>query len=162
MMKARSSRRTFIRKTGVALSAPLAAAAATVPASAAPDSPAASRLETLEDLEAIRVLNQAFARLVNAGDAGYLGVDASIRRIAMHEFGWRDAIEFAPDGTSARSVIHCVVDIETPISPSCPLVEMALEQGGGVVKRSETGVFELACVKTAASWSITGSTYRSL
>ena len=43
--------------------------------------------------------------------------------------------------------MHCTVEIETAIGPSCPLVEMAREQGGGVVMRSEAGVFENAYVR---------------
>jgi hypothetical protein len=159
--KASSTRRSFIRKTGAALSMPLAAAAAAVPVSAAPDDPAASRIAMLEDLEAIRVLNQAFARQVNAGDAGSLGIDSSIRSISAQEFGTRDVIEILPDGLAAKSLLHCIVEIETAIGPSCPLVEMAREQGGGVVKRSETGVFENTCVKRDGIWTIERAAYRS-
>lgn len=160
MIKARSTRRSFIRKTGAALSVPLAAAAVTVPMSAAPTDPVGSRLAMLEDLDAIRVLNQAFAKLVNAGDAQYLGVDASVRRVSPHEFGIHDVIEFLPDGLTAKSVMHCVVEIETVIGPSCPLVEMAREQGGGVVRRTEAGVFENVCVRRDGGWSVERSTYR--
>jgi MoaF N-terminal domain len=158
--KVASTRRSFIRKTGAALSMPLAAAAATGSVSAAPDDPAASRIARLEDLEAIRALSQAFARQVNAGDAGSLGIDASIRNISAHEFGARDVIEILPDGLSAKSLMHCIVEIETAISPSCPLVEMAREQGGGVVKRSETGVFENTYDKRDGIWTIERATYR--
>ena len=160
--KAASTRRSFIRTTGAALSVPLAVVAATVPVTAiAGDDPLLARLGMLEDLDAIRVLNQAFARQVGAGDAASMGIDASIRRVSPQEFGQRDVIEIAPDRQRATSVMHCTVDIETAIGPSCPLVEMAREQGGGVVTRSETGVFELVCVKRDATWTIERSTYRS-
>ena len=161
-MKAESTRRSFIRKTGVALSAPLAAAAAVVPVrvDARGDSPA-DQLARLQDVNAIRALNQAFARQVNAGDAETLGIDASIRDVKADDFGERDLIEVAPDRQTATSRIHCTVQIETLIGPSCPLVEMAREQGGGVVRRSESVIFENVYVRHDGVWTIERSRYRS-
>jgi hypothetical protein len=49
------------------------------------------------------------------------------------------------------------VDIETLIGPSCPLVEMARQQGGGVVRRSN---FESVYVKRDGVWKIRRSSYR--
>ena len=58
--KSRSTRRSFIRKTGAALSVPLAAVAATVPASAVTDGdPLTARLAMLEDVNAIRSSSSA-------------------------------------------------------------------------------------------------------
>ena len=161
--QASSTRRSFIRKTGVALSAPLAAAAAAVPVRAeVPGDSLAEQLARLEDVNAIRALNQAFARQVNAGDAEPLGIDPSIRNLSAQEFGERDVIEIAPDRQTATSVMHCAVDIETLIGPSCPLVEMARQQGGGVVRRAETGVFNIAFVMRDGMWTIHRATYRHL
>jgi hypothetical protein len=162
-MKAPSTRRSFIRKTGAALSAPLAAAAVVVPARAgeANDS-RAHQLARLEDVNAIRSLNDAFARQVNAGRAEALGIDPGIRNVTTGDFGERDAIEVARDRRTATSLMHCTVHIETPIGPSCPLVEMAREQGGGVVRRSETGVFEHVYARHDGVWTIERSTYRNL
>jgi hypothetical protein len=162
-MKARSSRRSFIRKTGVALSAPLAAAAAAVPAHAeAPGDSLADRLARLEDVNAIRALNHAFARQVSAGEAQTLGIDASISGVVASEFGEHDVIDIAPDRHTATGLMHCAVTIETAIGPSCPLVEMAREQGGGVIRRTEEGVFENVYVRRDGAWSIQRSTYRQL
>ena len=162
-MKASSTRRSFIRKTGVALSAPLAAAAAIVPARVeASSDPLVEQLARLEDVNAIRALNRAFARQVNAGEAGTLGIDPSICDVRADDFGERDAIEVAADRQRATSRMHCTVQIETPIGPSCPLVEMAREQGGGVVRRSETGVFDLSYVMRDEQWVIERATYRHL
>jgi len=159
--KAQSTRRSFIRKTGAALSAPLAAAAVAVPvrADASGDS-LAERLARLEDVNAIRALNEAFARQVNDGGAEVLGIEPGIRNVTTGDFGERDAIEVAPDRQTATSLMHCTVQIETAIGPSCPLVEMAREQGGGVVKRTETGVFENTCVKRDGAWTIERAAYR--
>jgi hypothetical protein len=159
--KVRSTRRSFIRKTGVALSAPLAVAAAVIPVRAdAVDDSLAGRLARLEDINAIRELNQAFARQVSAGDAQGIGIDPGIRDVMASEYGEHDVIDVAPDRETATGVMHCTVEIETPIGPSCPLVEMAREQGGGVVRRSETGVFEIAYVRRDGTWIIQRSTYR--
>jgi hypothetical protein len=159
--KSASTRRSFIRTTGAALSVPLAAAAAAVPAGAVADSdPLLARLAMLEDVNAIRALNHAFARQVNAGEVDGMGIDPSIRNVAAQEFGEHDVIEVAPDRLTATSLMHCTVQIETVIGPSCPLVEMAREQGGGVVRRSETGVVENVYVRRDGVWTIQHSTYR--
>jgi hypothetical protein len=161
-MKAESTRRSFIRKTGVALSVPLAAAAVVpVRADASGDS-LAERIARLEDVNAIRALNDAFARQVNDGDAEALGIEPGIRNVTTGDFGERDAIEVAPDRQTATSLMHCTVQIETAIGPSCPLVEMAREQGGGVVRRTEAGVFENVYVRRDGMWTIQRSTYRAV
>jgi hypothetical protein len=160
-MKTASSRRSFIRKTGAALSVPLTAAGALVPArAAADDDPVATRLALFEDTSAIRALNQAFARQVSAGEAETLGIDPSIRNVAADNFGERDAIDIAADRQTATGRMYCSVEIETAIGPSCPLVEMAREQGGGVVRRAENGVFENVYVRHDGVWSLERSTYR--
>jgi len=156
-----STRRSFIRKSGAALSAPLAAAAAVVPVrGTAVADPLAERLALLEDIDAIRGLNQAFARQVSAGAAGPLGIDPSISDVAAHQFGEHDVVEVAPDRQTATAVMHCSVQIETVIGPSCPLVDMARAQGGGAVRRSETGVFDIAYVSRDGVWAIERATYR--
>jgi hypothetical protein len=159
--KAASTRRSFIRKTGAALSAPLAAAAAVVPVRAGGDAdPLGVRLARLEDEYAIRALNQDVARQVNAGGAAALGIDPAIGTVAADDFGRRDAIDVAPDRQTATSLMHCTVQIETVIGPSCPLVEMARLQGGGVVRRSETGVFENVYARRDGVWMLQRTTYR--
>lgn len=141
-----STRRSFIQTAGAALSAPLAVAAATVPSSAAPagDDPNA-RLAYLEDLDAIRTLNHEFATHLNA---------------SPDSFGEHEVVDIASDRQTATGQLHCRLQIETEIGPSCPLVEMARQQGGGVVRRTEQGVFELAYVRRDGVWKIERSTYR--
>ena len=56
--------------------------------------------------------------------------------------------------------MHCIVDTEEVIGPPCPLVEMAREQGGGVVRRTERVVFEHTYVKQEGVWKIQRSTHR--
>jgi SnoaL-like domain len=171
--KAAPTRRSFIRTTGAALSVPLAAVGATLPATLVADGdPLLTRLGMLEDVNAIRALNQAWARHVNAGedeaiaalfsDASAARIDPSIRSVAAAGFGEQDVIEVAADRQTATGLMHCMVEIETAIGPSCPLVEMAREQGGGVVMRSEAGVFENAYARRDGPWTIERSTYRRL
>ena len=155
-----STRRSFIQATGAALSVPLAAAAATLPASTVANvDPLAARLAMLEDVNAIRALNQVWARHVNTGEDQT--IDPTIRSVAADGFGEQDVIEIAPDRQTATALMHCTVEIETVIGPSCPLVEMAREQGGGVLRRTEAGVFENAYVRRDGIWKIRRATYRS-
>ena len=59
--------------------------------------------------------------------------------------------------------IHTLVGgyfAESALDPDCPLVEMARQQGGGVVRRTERGVFENVYVKRDGSWKIQQSAYR--
>jgi hypothetical protein len=158
-----STRRSFIRTTGAALSVPLAAVGATLPATLVADGdPLLTRLGMLEDVNAIRALNQEWARRVNAGEEEKAIADAGIRSMASDGFGEQDVIEISPDRQTAIGVMHCTVEIETVIGPSCPLVEMAREQGGGVVTRVETGVFENVYARRDGIWKIQRSAYRSV
>jgi SnoaL-like protein len=149
-----ATRRSFIQTAGAALSAPLAVAAATVPASAVPVVDDANlRLAYLEDLQAIRALNQEFARhYANPG----------IRGITPDPFADHDVIDIGPDRQTATALIHCTVHMENEIGPSCTLVEMAKQQGGGVVRRSEAGVFEHTYVRRDGIWKIQRSSYRPM
>ncbi|HEU4617143.1 MAG TPA: nuclear transport factor 2 family protein [Gammaproteobacteria bacterium] len=182
-----STRRSFFWKAGAALSAPLAFAASGAKASAVrsevgPDSTV--RLALLEDVDAIRRLNQAYARHVISGDhealaalfvdraasqaalfvdlAGDFEAGSELRSVSSEHFGEHDVIDVAPDGKSATARIHCAVELEAPIEPRCPLVDMAREQGGGVVRRSGRGVLENEYAKLDGGWKIRRCLYRSV
>ena len=166
-----STRRTFIQTAGSALSVPLAAAAATAPAAVGGDGdPLKARLAYLEDLGAIRALNQEYARHVNAGDRDAIGVlfvnpsdpqvDPDIRSMTPDGFGEQEVIDIAPDRETATAQLQCTVHVESAIGPSCPLVEMARQQGGGVVRRTERRVFEHAYVRREGVWKLKRSTAR--
>lgn len=162
-----STRRAFFSQAGAALSAPLA-----VTAAVADDGDGlATRLRHFEDMSAIRALNEAYARHVNAGahdEAAKLfavpaeaHVDAAVRHLSTHGFGGHDEIEIADDGETATARIPCTVRIEIPIEPSCTLVDMARQQGGGILRRSEQRVLENAYVRRRGAWKIARSAYRS-
>jgi hypothetical protein len=56
-------------------------------------------------------------------------LDAGICGIVADDFGEHDVIEIAAARQTASAPLHRMVRTETAIGPSCPLVEMAREQG---------------------------------
>jgi hypothetical protein len=98
-------------------------AAALVPGQANMEDPLAARLALIEDIDAIRALNRAFARQVNAGQPRKW-VSTRPSGVALQEFSERDMISLSPDRQAAVCMMHCVVELETAIGPICPLVEM--------------------------------------
>jgi hypothetical protein len=173
-MKAKTvaTRRRFFWQAGAAaLSAPLAVSSAYASIGDAEDTEALkARLATLEDVNTIRELHQAYARLINAGareaaadlfaDPREAQIDASIRNLSADRFAEQDFIEIAADRKTAIARIHCTVELETAIGPSCTLVEMARLQGEGFLKQSERRVLESSCVKQDGVWKIARSVYR--
>ena len=174
---ATSSRRSFIRTAGVALPASFAAVGAGV-ASAVPLNAAAAgesleaRLARLQDENAIRALNQEYARHVNAGRRQALTslfaepagaqLGPEVRGVAPHGFGEHDRIEIAPDRQTATASIEVSLNAGTAIAPDCTVVQMAREQGGGVIERTDNGVFENTYVKRDGVWKIQRSTFRAV
>jgi len=166
----RSTRRLFFWQAGAALSAPLAVATAQASArSVGGDGRLQARLAAFEDVDAIRGLHQTYARLVNAGAHGEIATlfaepestqtDETIRTLLGHAFGAHDVIEVAPDRKTATARIHCTVETETAIESSCTLVEMARQQGEGLLRHSERRVLESAYVKRDGVWKIARSQY---
>ncbi len=164
-----STRRSFIQTAGAALSVPLVAASASVDAAEEPN-PLAARLAHLEDLNAIRALNHQLARHLTAGtgdpiaavfaDPANARINPEVRGLVPDGFGDLDTIDIAPDRQVATAVLHYTVHVETPIGPDCPLVEMARQQGGGIVRRTEHRVFEHAYVRRDGIWKIQRSACR--
>lgn len=169
--KTDTARRRFFRQAGAALSAPLAVAAMPASGADAEHEALKARLAALEDERAIRELHHAYVAHLNAGarDAaeplfpGLAGTapDERLRGVSAGPPERRDVVEIAADGRAAVARVHCIAQIETPIEPDCPLVRMAREQGGGVSRRSESGVLEYACVKRNGAWKILRATWRS-
>ena len=165
-----STRRRFFWQAGAALSAPLAASTALGEGSSG--DAAHERLAALEDERAIRALNQQYAELVAArayaelaalhAEPSAFRLEERVRAIVPDSFGAADAIELAPDRATAASRIRCVVHVETAIGPSCTLVEMARQQGDGVLKSTERRVLEHEYVKRGGVWKIARSSYRAV
>lgn len=168
-----STRRAFL-KNGTMLAAPLAAVAA--PAAVMADGELKQRVALLENEAAIRELHQAWLRRVNTGldagmnsgigtgvgDAGVVAaaipeaasLDASVRTITADHSGQPDAIEVAADGKNAAGRFHCLVEIETSITPDCTLAQMAHAQGSGFVRRTERRVLHAEYVKSSGVWAM--------
>jgi hypothetical protein len=72
----------------------------------------------------------------------------------MDGFGEHDAIEIAADRATATARTHCAVQMEEAIGPNCTLVEMAREQGDGVLRREEKRVLVGAYVRVGGTWKI--------
>lgn len=161
--KSVSTRRLFLRKASAALSAPLAVAAAGA-AGAGGDEPAQARLSELEDLQAIRELHQSYAKRIKEraydqaralfADPARAELDESIVGLSADGFGERDSIELAANGRAAKLRVHCIVESETAIGPTCTLVEMARQQGEGVVRRTERRLLQGVYVKRRGVWKI--------
>jgi len=158
---AASTRRSFL-KGGALLAAPLAAVAA--PAAIMADDGLKARLARLESVAAIRELHQTWLRWVNSGtsdaaarlfaDAKRAAFDEAVRGIAADHAGEPDAIEIAADGKSAAGRFPCAVEIETAIAQDCTLAQMAHEQGGGFVRRTERRVLQVQYVRASGAWAI--------
>jgi hypothetical protein len=163
-------RRTFIRTAGAALSAPLAATAVAQAAPGTGGDELRTRLARLEDLAAIRALTHAWLRHLAAGDpeaAAPLFAGPSRGAIEGLTAGARverasdeDGLVFSEDGRSATAGVSCTVAIETPLAPDCTLVEMAQQQGGGIVRRVEGGVLEPEYLRRPDGWRIARVVYR--
>jgi hypothetical protein len=155
-----STRRSFL-KGGALLVAPLASAA---PIALMADDRLKARLARLEDEAATRELYQTWLRRINTirgsaprplfVDPESTASDQAVRTIAADHAGRPDAIEVAADGKSAVGRFQCAVEIETMIAPDCTLARMAHAQGGGFVRRTESRVLKVECVKARGVWAI--------
>jgi len=156
-----STRRSFLKSSAV-LAAPLAAAVA--PTVVMVDDGLKARLARLENEAAIGELHQTWLRRINTGardaaaslfaDPKGAAFDQAVRSIAADHTGEPDAVDVAPDGSSAAGRFPCAVEIETAIAQDCTLAQMAHAQGGGFVRRTERRVLKVDYVKTSGAWAI--------
>ena len=171
-------RRSFIRNAGAALSASLAVSATAAGSEHKPDSPGA-------DANAIRELHHNFVELLNtrryedlrelfANDPQAVRpyVEQFERRLPenvqrpVHDFlvghaQHLDSVEVSPDRQHASARFHCLTRIEAALSATHPLVEMARQQGQGVLPWWESGVLENTYVKLPSGWKISRLAFRS-
>lgn len=163
-----ATRRSFFGRAGAALVAPLAA---TPVARDDASGTLAARVAELEDVNAIRMLQRAFARSVSSGsgdewaalfaEPAAAHVEPGIRRIAIDALGEGDLVELQGDG-KAVAHSHCTVESAVPIDSTCTLVEMARLQGEGVIRRTERRLLEIACVKRDGDWKIAQAVFRTV
>jgi hypothetical protein len=70
-------------------------------------------------------------------------------------------IDVASDGQSATASFPCVTRVETALTCSSSLVEMARQQGQGIAQEWEHGLYENRYVKEGTIWRIAQLRYRS-
>ena len=194
----RPARRSFIKKSGVALSGVLAAAVAGS-AKAAPSESAngelALRLGKLEDANAVREIYRAYESAINHGryedalnlfaadsevafEGGiFAGKDKGVRRLYMENFRQgltgkkveasepsidttAENIEPSADRKSAKAVFPYSMRVGAPMDAGLQLVQMARLQGGGILRRHESGHCEVSFVKDGEIWKISRIEYR--
>jgi hypothetical protein len=166
---ARPTRRLVFGAAGAVVAAPIAAAA---PAAASVGrSDIEARLALLEDMSSIRELQTALVRRLNAGRRAEVAalfahpgksLDASIVGLSADPLGEPAVIDIAEDRLTARARASCTVRTERPIEPRCSLVDMAREQGEGVVRRADRGELEATYVKIGGDWKIASAEIRPL
>jgi hypothetical protein len=147
-MKGTTTRRKFFGGAAM-LAAPLAAGAAVA------SDDLAARLAALEDSSAIRALLLAWARDVGAGKVA--APAANIRSLALDADA---AIAVELNGT-ATARVSCTVETATPIDGNETLVEMARQQGDGVVRRAEPRVLHGSFVKRGDFWRLANAELRT-
>ena len=147
-MKGTTTRRKFFGGAAM-LAAPLAAGAAVA------SDDLAARLAALEDANAIRALLRDWARGVVAGTAA-----APTENIYGFALDADVSITVADNGTATASV-PCVVETATPIDGNETLVEMARQQGDGVVRRAERRVLHATLVKQDGCWHFASTELRA-
>jgi hypothetical protein len=168
-----ATRRRFVLDAGVALAAPAALGVAAAADAREPTArgPFDARLAALEDTQAVRDLQRAYARHVSAREhaaaaelfaqPARASFDDAVRGLHAETLADDVTIEIAADRRSAIARAACVVRIEAPIdAPGCTLVEMARAQGEGVVRRSERRVLEQTFVRSGGVWKIDDAALR--
>jgi hypothetical protein len=166
-----STRRSFL-SASAALSAPLALVATHDANSTEDRRTLEARLAALEDSDAIRTLQRAYALGVNARDEAAVArlfanpravqLDASICALAA-DFPGEGNIEIATNREAATARVPCTVRVAAPIeAPGCTLVDMARLQGEGVVRRTERRTLTQLFVREAGAWKLERVTYAVL
>jgi hypothetical protein len=163
-MSDKPTRRSFFRHAGAALAAPLAATAA-LAGQRGGRGHVVGRRDVSEDVDAIRVLQVKFARLVGDREAIAVLFAASGRAsIGEHVrdavIDGDDAIAISTDGT-ATARVPCIVTTATPIADGGTLVDMARLQGDGVIKRSERRTLVSELVKRDGRWQFVTAEFQS-
>jgi hypothetical protein len=165
-MTDKPTRRAFFGQAGATLTAPLAATVA-FGGELHGRGFVAGRLESLDDVNAIRALERRYARLVGSGnteaiaalfaDPARASVDGHVRSVVIDG---DDKITVLADGT-ATSRVACTVTTATPIEDCGTLVEMARLQGDGFVKRTEPRELVASFVKLNGSWQLDSAEFHT-
>lgn len=170
-------RRAFIRNavaatTATAATAATAASAAvtaaaptTVNTAVAPQQPSGGSANPTTAERAIHQLHHTFVAQLNSGQHELLGAlfaseppkqTANSPVYILGHAQHLDTVSIAPDQLHATARFHCLARLEATLDESAPysLLEMARQQGQGVIQRWESGVLESEYVKVASLWKI--------
>jgi hypothetical protein len=204
----KSGRRSFIWKTGSALSAVLASAVAGKSKSKSDEAGTlkeqvdrlSNQLGILQDTNAIRKLHRAYGYYLDKGiweeivnlfaedgevyfNGGiFRGKDKGVRRLYIDYFGQgftgnnygpiqgflldqtqeQDVIDLAPDRKSAKARFHCLMQVGAQVVSDSPLMEMARQQGQGILQWWEGGVYENSYVWDGDVWKIKKLDYHAI
>jgi recombinational DNA repair ATPase RecF len=157
-----NNRRTFIRNASVAVTAAVAGSGA----SAATDTNTLEhKLGVLEDLNAIRALQQRYFALVQQRNDAELAALFVTQATQVHTARVLDArlddasIEVAQDRQSASAQLRSRVQLATPMRGNGTLQQMARLQGQSEQQWSESGVYTAQYVKLDGKWKISSLSF---
>jgi hypothetical protein len=74
----------------------------------------------------------------------------------------KDAIDVAPDRKSAKARFHCLMQAGVQVVSDSPMMEMARQQGQGILQWWEGGIYENSYVRDGNIWKIRRLDYRAL
>ena len=203
-----TGRRSFIWKTGSALSAVLASAVAGISKPKSDETGAlkepvdrlSHQLRVLEDTNAIRKLHHAYGYYLDKGiweeivnlfaDDGevyfnggiFEGKDKGVRRLYIDYLGQgftgnnygpvhgflldqtqeQDVVDVTPDRKSAKARFHCLMQVGAKVVSDSSMMEMARQQGQGIMQWWEGGIYENSYVKDGNIWKIKRLDYRAI
>jgi hypothetical protein len=151
-------RRAFLRNAGAAVAASTATAAgAAGVAAATSQQPSEGTVKPGDDERAIHQLHHAFLARLNSGQRDGLGASPSpLPTSILGDAQHLDTISIAPDQQRATARFHCLARLDTALheGASRSLLEMARQQGQGVIQRWESGVLQSEYVKVASLWKL--------
>jgi hypothetical protein len=110
------------------------------------------------------------------------GKDKGIRRLYIDYFGQgftgnnygpvhgflldqtqeQDVVEVAPDRKSAKARFHCLVQAGAQVVSDSPMMEMARQQGQGILQWWEGSIYENSYVRDGDIWKIKKLDYRAI
>ena len=203
-----TGRRSFIWKTGSALSVVLASAVAGISKPRSDETGTlkeqvdrlSKQLGILEDTNAIRKLHHAYGYYLDKGiweeivnlfaDDGevyfnggiFEGKDKGVRRLYVDYLGKgftgnncgpvhgflldqtqeQDVVGVAPDRKSANARFHCLMQVGAKVVSDSSMMEMAHQQGQGILQWWEGGIYENSYVKDNDIWKIKRLDYRAI
>jgi hypothetical protein len=206
--KTNTGRRSFIWKTGAALSAVVASAVTGMSKPRVDENTSlkeqvdrlSNQLGILEDTNAIRKLHQAYGYYLDKGiheeivnlfaedgevyfNGGiFKGKERGVRRLYVGHFGksfagmnngpvhgflldhtqQQDIVEVTPDRESARARFHCLMQAWAQDTSEFPMMELARQQGQGILQWWEGGTYENSYVKEGDVWKIKRLDYRPI